>query len=97
MDDIAVGRLLRLVRMRRNLRLEDLVPGTGLSVPTLARHERGRIAAIASLRRHAGALDIRAEIRLIGRGLDLPRLADEEHASVVAVVAGVQEWMDVPS
>lgn len=62
---------------------------SGLSVPTMARHERGRIAAIASFRRHAAALDIRAEIRLIGRSADLPRLADEEHAAVVSVVAGV--------
>lgn len=61
---------------------------TGLSVPTMGRHERGRIAATASLRRHAGALDIRVEIRLVGRGVDLPRLADDEHASIVSVMAG---------
>ncbi|HEX5826481.1 MAG TPA: helix-turn-helix transcriptional regulator [Candidatus Limnocylindrales bacterium] len=41
MDDVAIGRLVRLTRVRRRLRQEDLALAAGVSRATVSRLERG--------------------------------------------------------
>lgn len=83
MRDLEVGRLLRLVRMRKGLRLKDLSDRCGLSTSALGRIELGSIQSLPTLRRHAAALDLRVDVYVVGRGADVPRLLDDEHAAIV--------------
>lgn len=87
MDDLTLGRLLRMRRMRRGARLEDVARRSGLSTSTVARNEVGAVGSVHVVRRHAAALDLRLEWKLIGRGADLARAIDEEHAAIVEILA----------
>ena len=87
MRDLEVGRLLRMLRIRRGWRLKDVADRCGLSPATIGRIELGSIASPHVLRTHAAALDLRAEWRMIGRGTDVARLLDEEHAAIVEALA----------
>lgn len=87
---MGIGRLLRMVRIRRDWRQSDVASRTGMSASVIARHERGMINSLAVLDRHAAALDLRLDLRLLGRTGQLVRLADEEHAAIVEALA---EWL----
>lgn len=87
MRDLEVGRLLRMLRIRRGWRLRDVADRCGLSTATIGRTEAGSIASLRVLRTHAAALDLRAEWRIVGRGADVVRLLDEEHAAIVETLA----------
>ena len=87
MTNLELGRLLRLLRLRRGWRLRDLAVRSGMSAATLGRHELGAIASVERVRRHGAALDARVEFRVVGRGADLPRLLDDEHAAIVNALA----------
>jgi transcriptional regulator with XRE-family HTH domain len=87
MRRVAIGRMLRMVRIRRDGRQRDIGQGAGLSAATIGRHEMGIIGSLDTLEQHAHALDLRVELRLVGRGGDLSRLADEEHAAIVEALA----------
>lgn len=87
MRDLEVGRLLRMLRIRRGWRLREVAERAGLSPATIGRTELGSIASVHVLRAHAAALDIRIEWRVTGRGADVARLLDEEHAAIVETVA----------
>jgi transcriptional regulator with XRE-family HTH domain len=90
MQHIAVGRLLRMVRIRREWRQSDVAARVGVSASVVARHERGMINSLAMLDRHASALDLRLDLRLLGRSGQLVRMADEEHAAIVESIA---DWL----
>lgn len=90
MQHIAVGRLLRMVRIRREWRQSDVAARAGISASVVARHERGMINSLAMLDRHASALDLRLDLRLLGRSGHLVRMADEEH---VAIVESIADWL----
>lgn len=87
MRDLEVGRLLRMLRIRRGWRLRDVADRCGLSPATIGRTELGSIASVRVLRTHAAALDLRVEWRVVGRGADVARLLDEEHAAIVETLA----------
>jgi transcriptional regulator with XRE-family HTH domain len=87
MRDLEVGRLLRMLRIRRGWRLRDVADRAGLSPATIGRTELGSITSVSVIRAHAAALDIRAEWRVVGRGADVARLLDEEHAAIVETLA----------
>ena len=87
MRDLEVGRLLRMVRIRRGWRLRDVADRCGLSTATIGRTELGSIPSVLVLRAHAAVMDIRVEFRLVGRGADVARLLDEEHAAIVETLA----------
>ena len=87
MRDLEVGRLLRMLRIRRGWRLRDVADRCGLSQATIGRTELGSIASVRILRRHAAALDVQADWRIVGRGADVARLLDEEHAAIVEALA----------
>ena len=102
MDDLAVGRLLRAVRVRRAWRQEDLARAAGLSRQTVSRVELGRLEGVplGSLRRVFAAVDVRVSIAPRGIGADLPRLADAHHAAmhedVARLFAALDGWIAVP-
>lgn len=87
MHYIAVGRLLRMVRIRREWRQSDVAERARVSASVVARHERGMINSLAMLDRHASALDLRLDVRLVGRAGQLVRMADEEHAAIAEAIA----------
>jgi transcriptional regulator with XRE-family HTH domain len=87
MDDLKLGRLLRMRRMRRGWRLEDVAQRCGLSTTTIARNESGTFGSVQVVRRHAAGVDLRLEWIAIGRGADVARTMDEEHAAIVEVLA----------
>lgn len=87
MRDLEVGRLLRMVRIRRGWRLRDVADRSGLSAATIGRNELGSISSVLVLRAHAAVLDLRVEWRVAGRGADVARLLDEEHAAIVEALA----------
>jgi transcriptional regulator with XRE-family HTH domain len=87
MRDLEVGRLLRMLRIRRDWRLQDVAARCGLSRATIGRDELGSIASVPVIRAHAAVFDIRVEWRIVGRGADVARLLDEEHAAIVETMA----------
>ena len=87
MRDLEVGRLLRMLRIRRGWRLRDIADRCSLSTATIGRIELGSIGSLRALRTHAAGLDVRAEWRLVGRGADIARVLDEEHAAIVEALA----------
>lgn len=87
MNDLQLGRLLRLRRMRRGWRLRDVSDRCGLSIATLARGENGSFASIGVVRRHGHALDLRVEWVAVGRGAEVARTLDDEHAVIVEALA----------
>jgi transcriptional regulator with XRE-family HTH domain len=87
-DDIRIGRILRVLRRRRGWTQLQLAARCGLSQQAISLVERGhgsRLAA-ATLRRLFAALDARWEPVVSWRGGDLDRLLDEDHARLVAEV-----------
>ena len=81
---------MRMVRIRREWRQSDVASRARISASVIARHERGMVNSLAMLDRHAAALDLRLDIRLLGRTGQVARLADEEHAAIVDVLA---DWL----
>lgn len=88
MRNVALGRVLRMVRIRRGLRQRDVAERAGVSPSVVARQERGLVRSVRTLERHAAALDLRLDLRLSGRSGELVRLADGEHAAIVELLAG---------
>ncbi|MDP9244252.1 MAG: helix-turn-helix domain-containing protein, partial [Chloroflexota bacterium] len=89
MRDEVLGRLFRMMRIRRGWRQEDVAARSQLDRSSIARIEAGETERfhVASLRRHAAALGFRLEITLSGRGGEASHLLDEEHAAIVEYVA----------
>lgn len=89
MREQVMGRVLRMARLRRNLRQSDVAAAAGLDRSTVTRIERGQIGRfhLHVVQAHAAALDLRAELTLTGRGGEVPRLLDEEHAAIVESLA----------
>jgi transcriptional regulator with XRE-family HTH domain len=87
MRDLEVGRLLRMMRIRRGWRLRDVADRARLSPATIGRTELGSITSVSVVRAHAAVLDMRVEWRVTGRGADVARLLDAEHAAIVETLA----------
>jgi transcriptional regulator with XRE-family HTH domain len=85
MDPIRLGRQLRALRIRRDLRQEDVGLAAKLSRATISRLERGKFeeVAIGVLVRVAAALGASVDIRLRWNGEQLDRLLDEAHAWLI--------------
>src|SRR5690242_6423762 len=102
MDDLAVGRLLRLVRVRRRWRQEDLARAAGVSRQMVSRLEHGQLEAtpFGSIRRVFEAMDVRVSVSPRGIGAELPRLVDEHHAAMhedaARLFARLDGWVVVP-
>jgi len=88
-DDLAVGRLLRLARSRRRLRQADVARIAGVHQGTVSLAERGQLGAltIRTTRAIAAALEIGLQFEPRSRGPGLDRLRDAGHAAAVEAVA----------
>ena len=84
---IAMGRVLRMLRLRRNWRQSDVAEKAGISPSAVGRHESGVVGSLSLLEQHAAVFGLRVDVRMIGRSGSLMRLSDEEHARIVEIVA----------
>ena len=102
MDDLAVGRVLRAIRVRKAWRQEDLPRVAGVSRQTVSRVELGRLDGVplGSLRRVFAAVDVRVVLAPRGVGADLPRIADAHHAAMhedmARLFSALDGWVAVP-
>lgn len=89
MDDLAFGRLVRILRTRRGWRQEDLAARARMSRPKLGRIERGNLPSIsiADLRLLGAALDLRIEVLARGRGADVDRILNARHSEMHEILA----------
>jgi len=86
MDDIRIGRILRVLRRRLGLTQSQLAVRAGVSQQLISLIERGHGSTLSSrtLRRVFAAVDARWEPTVSWRGGELDRLLDEDHARLVA-------------
>ncbi|MGH2385066.1 MAG: hypothetical protein ACRDGB_08475 [Candidatus Limnocylindria bacterium] len=91
MDDIAVGRLITMVRQRKAWRQDDLTTAAGVSRALVALAEAGAIdrLTVRSLRRIAAPLEIRLPFTPLWNGGEADRLRDRDHARLVDDVVSV--------
>ena len=87
MNGILIGRLLRMLRVRRGWRQRDVGSRAGISPAAVGRHENGTIGSLTALEKHASVFGLRIDVRLLGRAGQLVRVADEEHAAITEAVA----------
>jgi transcriptional regulator with XRE-family HTH domain len=99
-DDLAIGRLIRLTRIRRRLRQEDLAAAAGVSRATVSRLERGRVRPlqVGTIRALCEALGLRVVISLRGEAGELDRLSGEHHSAMHEEAArlfdALPAWVD---
>src|SRR5262245_56636823 len=88
MDDLRVGALLRVLRLRRGLRQVDVAMLAGVSDATVSRAERGQVASlsVATVRQIARVLEARLDLSLWTRAGDVERVASGRHAELVEVL-----------
>jgi transcriptional regulator with XRE-family HTH domain len=84
-DDLSVGRALRLLRQRRGMTQAQVGRAAGVSQPTVSLIERGHLGAttLRTLRRVFAAVDASVDLYISWRGGALDRLTDEAHAQLV--------------
>jgi transcriptional regulator with XRE-family HTH domain len=101
-DDQRIGNAFRALRIRRDWTQRELASRVGVSAGLISLVERGHIGSVATrlLRRLAGALECRLELRLISRGGDVDRLVNAGHAGlreeVMRFVAELPDWLQQP-
>ena len=85
MDDLRVGRALRLLRQRRGMTQLQLARAAGISQALVSLIERGHLGSVSVrvLRRVFAVLDARCDVGVSWRGGALDRLLDEAHANLV--------------
>jgi transcriptional regulator with XRE-family HTH domain len=91
MDEIAFGRAIRAIRVRKRLTQDALGARAGVSRSAIARIEQGHASrvTIASLDRVAGAMGARVLVKLLWQAEGLDRLLDSRHATTVEEVIRV--------
>jgi transcriptional regulator with XRE-family HTH domain len=82
--------LIRLARIRRGWRQQDLADQADVSRPVISRIERGHVGetTFATMRRVASALDLRLELLVRARAIDIDRALNERHAALAEHVLG---------
>jgi transcriptional regulator with XRE-family HTH domain len=90
MEDIALGRVFRQVRVRRGWRQVDVADRAHVSRSTYSETERGHLDAcsLSTLRRVAAVLEVRLTLEASWRGGDLGRLLSSRHSAMANAVAG---------
>src|SRR2546423_12433966 len=86
MDDVAVGRVFRAIRLRLGWRQADVGAKSDVSQQEISEIERGQLerVALGRIRRVARVLEIRLPFAPRWRGGELDRLLDETHAAIVS-------------
>jgi len=102
MDDIAVGRAIRAIRVRKRLRQADVATRAGVSQQTVSRLENGALAGmgVGSLRQVAAAVGARVVVDVRWQGADLDRLLGARHSAMHEVLAtlfaDLPDWVSLP-
>lgn len=91
MDDLAVGRVFRELRLRLQWRQQDVARRAGISDTTYSRIERGGLerTTLETLRRVAAVLEVRLVLEPRWRGAALDRLVSRRHAAMTEIVARI--------
>lgn len=89
MDDLRLGRLVRVMRHRRRLRQADLARRAGVGRTAVSAIELGRARdlRLGTIRAVAGGLGAGLEVAVHGLGAEVDRVLDERHARLVGAVA----------
>jgi hypothetical protein len=89
MQDVAFGAAVRLARLRRGWRQQDLADRAKTSRSAVSRIERGLLEDVPWPwpRRVCAPLEIRVELQPRGRGGDLDRMINERHSALHESVA----------
>jgi transcriptional regulator with XRE-family HTH domain len=101
MTDQRFGAAIRFLRIRRGWRQQDLAARGGVSQSAVSRIERGHLELVTldTIRRVAGALDMRVDVVGRWRGGDLDRLLASGHSalheSVARNLGGLRGWQFV--
>jgi transcriptional regulator with XRE-family HTH domain len=90
-DEVAIGRLLRVLRIRLRWRAVDVATKAGVSASAYSQIERGQLGAVTldKLRRVAGVLEVRLVLEPRWRGAEVARLLSSRHAAMSEIVARV--------
>lgn len=101
MEDLAVGRLLRQLRLRLGWRQLDVAVKAGIARSVYSDIERGHLAEmkLSTLRKVANVLEVRLTIEAGWRGGRVERLLSGQHASmaerVIRLIVGAG-WQAIP-
>lgn len=92
-NDIALGRRVRTVRIRLGLRQTDVAARAGVSQDTVSKLELGRIGRlqVSTVRSVLAALEMELRLDAAWRGGELDRLVDQDHADGVGATADLLE------
>src|SRR5687768_11941557 len=102
MDDQRVGSAFRALRIQRNWTQSELAKRVGVSAGLISLVERGHLDSVSMrvLRRVAGALDCRIELRIFSRGGEIDRLLNAGHAAlreeVMSFIGELPAWLQQP-
>ncbi len=102
MDDLALGRSVRVIRIRRGWRQADLAALAGVSRATVSRVERGDLdpLPLRTLREVCAAAGLRLVLEARGTGGDLDRLLGARHSAMheamARLFASLPGWTAVP-
>lgn len=88
MNDLALGRLLRVLRLRLGLRSRDVAERAGISLTAYSDIELGKIESVpvGKIRRVAKVLEVRLELEPTWRGAAVDRVLSSRHASMAKAV-----------
>jgi len=88
-EDLRFGTTIRVARVRRRWRQEDLAVKAGVSRATIWRAEGGHVEelTLGVIRRVCEALEIRVELLPRSRGADLDRMVHARHSALHESVA----------
>ncbi len=101
-DDLAVGRSVRMVRIRKRMRQADLAEAAHVSRATISRIERGHLERLqlGTIRSVCAAVDARLLLDPRWEGADLDRLVGARHSAMHESVARYflehPEWITAP-
>ncbi len=90
-NDLTIGRALRVLRHRAGLRQADVATRAGVSQQLVSKVERGRSGQLSNrtLRRIFASVDADVVTFVRWRGGELDRLLDEGHAALVGRIASL--------
>lgn len=88
MDDLAFGRLLRVLRLRLGWRQRDVADRAGISLTSYSDIERGHIESVpfGKLRRVGAVLEVRVVLEPSWRGAAIDRILTSRHAAMAEAV-----------
>ena len=92
-DDVAIGRLVGVIRRRQRLRQADVAARAEVSQQLVSLLETGGLGAISlgAARGIVRAMGAELVVQVRWRGAEVDRVRDEGHAGVVAAVAALLE------